>query len=59
VKVGVSIGGIASSLAADAVVRLRDRIEREEELERLRRARRRNELQSEGRTSEEPGRRRR
>jgi hypothetical protein len=31
-KVGVKISGLASSLAADAVVQLRGRIEREEEL---------------------------
>ena len=41
-KVGVKISGISSSLTADAVVALSDRIEREEErwLERLRSLRR-------------------
>lgn len=40
-KVGVKISGLSSSLTADAVVRLRDRVVREEEqwLERLRRRR--------------------
>lgn len=40
-KVGVRISGISSRLTADAVVRLRDRVVREEEqwLERLRRRR--------------------
>jgi hypothetical protein len=41
VKVGVKISGLSSSLSADAVVRLRDRVVRDEEqwVERLRRRR--------------------
>jgi hypothetical protein len=40
-KVGVKISGLSSSLTADAVVRLRDRVVRDEEqwIERLRRRR--------------------
>jgi hypothetical protein len=49
-KVGVKISGLSSSLSADAVVRLRDRVAREEEqwIERLRR--RRTELRDDRRT---------
>jgi hypothetical protein len=58
-KVGVKVSGIASSLAADAVVRLRDRIEREEELIRPRRDRRRAEWREDDGPSPALGRRRR
>jgi hypothetical protein len=48
VKVGAKISGLSSSLTADAVVRLRDRVVRDEEqwIERLRR--RRSELRDGG-----------
>jgi hypothetical protein len=48
-KVGAKISGLSSSLSADAVVRLRDRVVRDEEqwFERLRR--RRSELRDDRR----------